>query len=127
MRYLIIILLLLISLHADNYEEHSEKHIYKEISHLKLTKTQELKVKKILKNFRYDLREFSEFKEDIQEKKEKIFVGKTLNIQELTRLNKSLDEKRHSIENGFLQSMHKILSDKQKKKFIYHFDDWEVE
>ena len=127
MKYLIIILLLMTTLYSDNYEGHSEKHMYKEISHLKLTKAQEVEVKKILIDFRYNLREFNEYEENIQEKKENLFVDKTLNIEELTRLNKLLDDKRHSIENSFLQSMHKILSDKQKERFIYHFDDWEVE
>ncbi|MCF6339532.1 MAG: hypothetical protein L3J10_02110 [Sulfurimonas sp.] len=127
MKILVIILLLLISLFADDYNNHSERHINKEISHLKLSKSQEIEVKKILKDFRYNLREFSEYKEDIQEKKKNLFVAKKLDMQELIKLNKSLDEKRHKTENKFLQMMHKTLSDKQKEKFIYYFDDWEVE
>ena len=50
----------------------------------------------------------------------------TLDIKELDRLNNSLDAVSHEIENQFLKNVHSILSEKQRRKFIYYLDDWKV-
>jgi CRISPR/Cas system-associated exonuclease Cas4 (RecB family) len=92
-----------------------------------LSKEQNRKIKKILKEFRFDLKEFREYKEEIQGKREKIFTREVLNTKELDKLNRTLDAKAHEIENNFLQKIHAILSTMQRKKFIYYFDDWEVD
>ena len=126
MKYFIL-LLLVTTLFSDGYEYHSERHINKELSHLNLSKEQNRKIKKILKEFRFDLKEFREYKEEIQGKREKIFTREVLNTKELDKLNRTLDVKAHEIENNFLKKIHAILSTMQRKKFIYYFDDWEVD
>ncbi len=76
----IIILFLMTGLFADDYGHHNERHINKELSHLELSKAQNTEVKVILKVFRTQLKEFKEFKENV-EKKRKICLCKTLLMQ----------------------------------------------
>jgi len=123
----LVILLLIIGLNADDYEYHNERHINKELSHLNLTKIQNKKIKKILKEFRFDLKEYRDLKDEIQKKREKLFIKDTLDIKALNKLNNTLDKKSDEIENRLLNSIHLILDKKQRRKFIYYFDDWEVE
>lgn len=126
MKYFILVLLVT-SLFSDSDRHHSERHINKELSHLKLSKTQNTNIKKILKDFRFDLKEFREYKEEIEEKREKIFINEFFDIKKLNKLNHELDIKSHDIENRLLKKLHPILSKKQREKFIDYFDDWEVE
>jgi Spy/CpxP family protein refolding chaperone len=126
MKYFII-LLLVTALFSDSFENHNERHINKELSHLKLSKEQNTKVKKILKEFRFDLKEFREYKKDIEKEKEKLFMNEIFKADELDKLNNALDAKAHKIEKSFLEKIHFILTPKQREKFIYYFDDWEVE
>ncbi|MFT5835532.1 MAG: protein CpxP [Sulfurimonas sp.] len=125
MKYFIL-LLLITSIYADSDKHRNERHINKELSHLDFSKTQKKKIKHILKEFRHDLKEFREYKEEIQEQREKIFIKEVLDIKELNILNQKLDAAAHEIENKLLEKIHSILSQKQRKKFIHYFDDWEV-
>ena len=124
---ILLILLLVMSLYGDDFDHHNERHINKELSHLNLSKEQKSKIKRILKEFRSDLKEFREYKEDIEEKREKLFISESFDVNEFTKLNEALDFKSYEIENRLLKSLHSILSKKQRHKFIYYFDDWEVE
>lgn len=126
MKFTIIILFLFIGLFADD-DDHGNRHINKDISHLNLSKKQSKNIRKILKEFRYQLKEYRELKEDIEDKREDIFLKEHLDIKELNKLNFSLDTKAYDIENRLLEKMHPILTPRQRKKFIHYFDDWEVE
>ncbi|WP_457745645.1 hypothetical protein [Sulfurimonas sp.] len=127
MKFIIMFLLLLLPIFADDYEHHSKKHIQKELSHIKLSHKQKKEIKKILKQFRHDLKEYGKLKREIEKKKKTIFLQKELNVQELNNLNKILNQKAHTIENSFLQKTHLLLNEKQRKRFIKYFDDWEVQ
>ncbi|WP_415396957.1 hypothetical protein [Sulfurimonas sp. CS5] len=127
MKYFILLLLLTTSLFSDSDEHNNERHINKELSHLKLSKEQNTKIKKILKEFRFDLKEFREYKEEIEKRREEIFIKEVFDIEELNRLNQELDTKSHEIENRLLKRLYPILSKKQRKRFIHYFDDWEVD
>ena len=123
----IIVLFLMTGLFADDYGHHNERHINKEISHLDLSKTQNIEVKVILKEFRSQLKEFKEFKENVEEKRKNLFIQDSFDAKELDKLNLSLDDKAHAIEKSFLTKMHTILTPRQRERFIHYFDDWEVE
>ena len=126
MRFLII-LLLISSSFADNYDYHDEKHINKELSHLVLSKRQNIEVKHILREFRDLLEEFEEFKESIEKRRKELFLQEYFDTKKLDMLDSQIDEKAHSIEKFFLKQIHAILTVKQREKFIHYFDDWEVE
>lgn len=127
MKYLLIILLVLVTyVGADDYDHHSKRHINKELSHLNLSKAQNTKIKKILKIFRHDLKEFREYQESVEEQRIHIFLKDSLDVHALEKLNSAIDTKSHQIENRLLLGIHPILSKKQREKFIEYFDDWEV-
>lgn len=126
MKY-IIILFLIGTLFADNHKAHKEHHLHKELSHLELTKKQKINVKKILREFRLELKEYKELEEDIEEKRKDIFSADTLDTDKLDTLNKILDDKAHSIEKDFLIKMHTLLTPSQREKFADYFDDWKVD
>lgn len=126
MRY-IIILFLISTLFADNHKPHKEHHLHKELSHLELSKKQKIDVKKILREFRLELKEYKELEEDIEEKRKDIFSADTLDTDKLDTLNKILDDKAHGIEKDFLIKMHTLLTPLQRKKFADYFDDWKVD
>jgi len=127
MRFLIILLLLISSSFADNYDYHDEKHINKELSHLELSKKQNIEVKHVLREFRDLLEEFEEFKVSVEKMRQELFLQEHFDTEKLDRLDSQIDEKAHSIEKFFLKQIHAILTVKQREKFIYYFDDWEVE
>ncbi len=131
MKYLMILFLISFTMFADDhkkyYDHDRERHINKELSHLNLSKEQNTKVKKILKEFRFDLKEFRELKENIEQKRKDIFTKELFDATALKKLNSELDARSHDIENRFLKSMHSILTKQQREDFIYYFDDWEVD
>ncbi|MCK4875389.1 MAG: hypothetical protein KAS26_06035, partial [Sulfurimonas sp.] len=123
----IILLLLVTTLFSDSYGNHGDHHISKELSHLNLSKAQNSKIKKILKNFRFDLKEYRDLREEIELEREKIFIEKIFDVNKLEKLNRKLDTKSYEIENRLLEGIHSILSKKQRREFVEYFDDWEVE
>ncbi len=124
---LIFIFLFVISICADDYDYHDKRHINKELSHLDLSKEQNKKIKKILKDFKMQLKDFRVLKDDIEKRREKLFLQESFDTEAFDNLNDTLDKKANGIEKDLLQNIHSILSFKQRKKFIYYFDDWEVE
>lgn len=126
MRFLVIFLFI-ITIYADDHELHSKHHIYKELSHLELTKKQQHRVKKILKTYRKELKEYKELEEELEDKRKDVFLQESFDVQKLNDLNQQLDKTAHDIENRFLKKMHFVLTPQQRKKFVHYFDDWEVE
>ena len=129
MRFAIILLLLhflFIGLLADD-DDHGHRHLNKELSHLDLSKKQRKQIKRILREFRGQIREYRELKEDIEDKRKDIFLEEVFNADKLNELNFTLDTKAHNIENKLLKKIHTILNRKQRRRFIHYFDDWEVE
>lgn len=124
---LIILLLIISSLFSSSFEYHNEKHINKELSHLNLSQEQNEKMKKILKEFKRDLKEYRNFKEDIDNEIKKLFMKDTLNEEELNKLCDDLYEKSKEIEKRLLKNIHAVLSRKQREEFTHYFDEWKVE
>jgi Spy/CpxP family protein refolding chaperone len=128
MKILLILALFFSFLFSDDHYEHEykERHLTKELSHLQLSKKQKHEIKKIIREHRYNLKEYRELKEDIETQKKSFFLDNDLDIKKIEKLNHKLDEKAHTIENSFLKKIHSILTYEQRKRFIYYFEDWEV-
>ncbi len=123
MKYIII---LLFSLAAMLSADHKVQHINKELSHLNLSKEQNIIVKEILFEFRTQLKEFKKFKNETEEKKKDIFMKEYLNIDDIENLESDLDAKSREIEKSFLMKIHAVLTQEQRMGFVDYFDDWEV-
>jgi Spy/CpxP family protein refolding chaperone len=110
----------------DDYEE--RRHYYhKDLSHLDLTHDQKKSIKKLLRQYRYELKEYREFKEDMVDEKEDIFEKDTFDKESIIKINLKLATEASKIETRFLENIHKILSKNQRELFIEHMDEWEIE
>lgn len=123
----LILLLIISNLFSDSLEYHNEKHIYKELSHLKLSQEQSKKIKEILKEFNGDLKEYRSFKESIDNKIKKNLLKDALNEEELNKLYNELYENTKWLEVKLLKNIHTVLSKKQREEFIHYFNEWKVE
>ncbi|MDQ1340925.1 MAG: hypothetical protein QG567_2083 [Campylobacterota bacterium] len=123
----LILFFIVTGLFSDNFEHHDEKHINKELSHLNLSQEQNEKIKKILKEFKKDLKEYRNFKENIDEEIKKVFMKDSFNKEELNKLYNGLYEKTKEIEIKLLKNIHTVLSKKQREEFTQYFDEWKVE
>ena len=125
MRFIILLLLIAV-LYGDNHKPHHKLHIYKELSHLELSKEQHIQIRAILSEFRRELKEYRELEEEIEEKRKNLFLQDTIDTTEIDTLNTILDAHSHTIEKKLLLQIHAILTPQQREKFIDYFDDWEV-
>jgi len=123
---LLLILLLSLSLYGSDYEHHSERHINKELSHLHLTTSQKREVKSLLKAFRVELKAYRRYKKRIKRERQELFLQDQFDVDTFNALNRRIDQEAHAIESRFLMKMHKILTERQRVRFIHYFDDWEV-
>jgi len=131
MKHLIIILFLCtLLLHADEHEAHERyehHHISKELSHLDLSAKQYAKLKRILSRYRTDLKRYRHFKTLVEAQRDTLFLQDELNSKALNTLLLELDTRAREIEIDFIRQIHALLTPRQRKAFIYYFDDWEVE
>lgn len=121
MRFVIILLFV-----SSLFGGHKVHHINKELSHLNLTQKQSEKVKEVLKEFRVDLTEFREYKKSIEQKRKELFTKDTLNVEQLSKLNNALRERKNKIENKLLKNIHVILNKTQRLEFVRYFDEWKA-
>lgn len=124
MKLIIVLLLFFTAIFAD--DDHDGRHINKELSHLGLSKEQNVEIREILHDFRVELKEFEIFKKEIEKRKKELFLREAFSSDELDKLSQKLDIKAREIEGNFLSKMHSMLNLKQRTRFINHFDDWEV-
>ncbi len=129
MKYILILAVLFTFLVSDeDYEEHEREHYYsKDLSYLSLDKEQKTRVKKILKEYQKELKKYIEIKKQIIKEKRNLFLKKRLNKEKIKELGTRLFEFANKIEVNFLNNMHKILNQKQRKKFSRYIYEWEIE
>ncbi len=119
---LIIMLLLFTGLYAG----HNVNHIHKELSHLKLTQKQSMQIKKILQKFREDLKVFRVQRENIEDRKKRLFTKNSFSLEELSSLHDDICKKKNTLEANLLRDIHVVLDKKQRFEFIQYFDEWKI-
>ena len=123
---LLLIFLLTLSLYAD-HDGKKEHQLSKDLSYLELSSEQKERVKSVVKQYRVDLKAFRVFKEQIEEKKERLVVQEVLHEEDLQVLNQIVHLKADALEVHFLSQMHTILTPEQRQKFAHNLEEWEVE
>jgi len=122
----LLILLLALSLYAD-HDGRKEHHLSKDLSYLDLSNTQQESAKHIIKTYRHALKQYREFKEDVEQQKMQLFQEDTLNEEAFVKLQTTIYQKASAIENRFLTQMHILLTPGQREKFSHNLEEWEVE
>lgn len=125
MKILLIFLLLFSFVYADGDDR--KHHFKKDLHYLELSDIQNKKMKDILKKYRKDIKEFREYKEDLVEDKERLFLEDVLNERKIEEINQKISELSTKIEISFLKEIHNLLSRKQKERFKKHIEEWEIE
>lgn len=120
-----LIVLLALSLYAsDGKKEH---HLSKDLSSLELTLEQKEIAKSFIKQYRVEIKAFREFKEKMEDEKERLLTREVLNEEDLQKINEAISQKANAIESRFLVQMHNLLNKEQRKKFAHNLEEWEVE
>jgi len=118
--------LIFTSLYADN-DRDEKNHLYKNLDFLELNHKQYKEIKKILISFRKKYKDFYEYKEDQESKLEKIMSNNTFNHSLYMQIVNNIKSKATLLEANNLEKIHSVLNKKQRKKFAYYLEDWEVE
>jgi len=123
---LLLIFLLTLSLYAD-HDGKKEHQLSKDLSSLDLSSDQKERAKSLLKQYRVDLKVFREFKETMEDQKERLFMQERLNEEDLQAINQAIHQKAKALESSFLVQMHRLLTPEQRQKFAHNLEEWEVE
>ena len=123
MKILLVFLLLFSFVYADG----DGHHYRKDLSYLELSKTQKKQMKSILKQYRNDIKDFRDYKHDLAEDKEELFLESVLDEDKIRSINQKISEYATKIEINFLNKTHKLLSQEQKEKFEKYIEEWEIE
>lgn len=131
MKLLIAFLLVILPVFADHdeYDEHErqEYHLPLDVSYLNLNNEQYKRIKHIVKKFKHEHKEFHEESEKTRKKISKLFLSESFDRDEFVRLSKSLKSLSVEIQADFLSKVHKLLTPRQKKRFVKYMKEWEVE
>ena len=105
----------------DDYKKY--KHSYKNLDYLNLDEKQVKAIKNILLELKDEYKEFYEFKDDIEDIKEKSNLDEKLYIQKSMEIKK----KATILEAKRIKKILEILNEKQRDKFADHFKEWIIE
>ena len=120
-----LIVLLALSLYANDGKK--EHRLSKDLSSLELTSEQKEIAKSFIKQYRVEIKAFREFKEKMEDEKERLLTREVLNEEDLQKINEAIFQKANAIESRFLVQMHNLLDKEQRKKFAHNLEEWEVE
>lgn len=131
MRLLIVFLLIISPIFADHddYDEHKRKkyHMPLDVSYLKLNSEQYRQIKHIVKKFKHEHKEFHHQSQKTRKKISKLFLSDNFERDEFVRLSNRLKSLSINIQADFFEKIHKLLTQKQKKRFVKYMKEWEVE
>lgn len=127
MKYLLFALLLFTFSFADDHKEEHHHYYSKDLTYLDLSHEQRKSVKKLLKLYRKELKRYRKYKKHTIDSKQTLFEQESLDPDTLIALDLKLAHKAAKIEADFLTHMHNTLTKKQRKLFIKHIDEWEIE
>ncbi|WP_373071469.1 Spy/CpxP family protein refolding chaperone [Sulfurimonas sp.] len=131
MRLLIVFLLVISPIFADHDEydeyERQEYHLPLDVSYLNLNNDQYKQIKHIVKKFKHEHKEFHEESEKIRKKISKLFLSEKFDRDEFVRLSNNLKNLSVEIQADFFVKVHRLLTPKQKKRFVKYMQEWEVE
>lgn len=127
MRILLILLMSMNLLLADHNDEKElkELHIPYDMSYLLLNKQQHKQMRSILSKNRKQLKHLHEEKEALENSIKQEFNKETFDKLEFIQNSMKIKQKSIEIEADMLQSIHKILTKKQRQAFANYIEEWE--
>ncbi len=94
---------------------------------LGLTKQQHKAVEEAMKEYQYSYRRYHHQSRKVQEELNGLFLNTTFDAD--TYRTKSLEQEKNSIDirARLLERLHGILTFEQKRRFIHHLEEWDIE
>ncbi|MGM0520061.1 MAG: hypothetical protein ACQERD_10505 [Campylobacterota bacterium] len=114
----------------DKYDEHKynkKHHIYKNLDYLNLNNQQIKKLKKVLIKYQKEYREFYKKNKKEEKKLKELIVSSHFDKDEYEESLEEIYEEKIELETDFIESIHSILTPKQRERFSLHFKEWRVE
>ena len=126
MKIIFLFLFLINILFSDGHDD--DHHLYKkDLTFLALNPSQQIIVKKILQDYRIKMKSLKQTQKMLASQKQTLFLQDKFDGVKMQQQNKQLSDKASAIEIEFLKQMHIVLTLEQKKKFIHHMDEWEID
>lgn len=129
MRALLIIFIFFNTVLADHDDENDlfEFHMPHDMEYINLSKEQKDKIFEILLINNRKLKILHEKKELVEDQMRKIFLEEKFDREKFISMLIELKKESVKIESELLQKIHKVLTPKQRKLFINHIEEWEIE
>ncbi len=126
MKIIFLFLFLINIAFSDGHDD--DDHLYKkDLTFLTLNPSQQIIVKKILQDYRIKMKSLKQTQKMLSKQKQTLFLQDKFDSIEMQRFNRELSNKASFAEIEFLERMHAVLTFEQKKKFIRHMDEWEID
>jgi len=126
MRLFLLVLLLCLGLHAD-HDEHRERHLPMDISHLDLTRAQYDAMERLIRNHHEAHRRYSRDKRRTQEEIGRLFGAERFDKERYLALTAALRDEAAAIQAEFYASIHTLLTPRQRQAFLHYMEEWEIE
>jgi Spy/CpxP family protein refolding chaperone len=132
MRILLLLIFLSSLLFSDhNYEDTKERkidiHMPYNMEYLNLSIKQKEQIRNLLKLSKKRYKKLHKRTEATKYLLVKLFSNKKFDKDKFVKLQLQLKKEGLQIEADLLWGLHQILTQKQRKKFIYYLKEWEIE
>ncbi len=127
MRFIVLFLFIFTLAFADGDEYEENYRMPKDLSFLQLDKAQKNAFKKILKSYRKELEGIHEKEEVFEHDLQKLFMAEQFDTHYFMKKNMMLRRNIAEVEAAFFKDIHALLNKAQRKKFIRHIEEWEIE
>jgi protein CpxP len=118
------------SILADDDYEHENKskhHIFRSLEYLNLDEIQYRKIREILIEYKKDYQKFYHYKSAKQKELEKLMQDDTFDKEQYIKIHNEIKIYSVEIEADKFERIHEVLTSKQRVKFSYFLEEWEIE
>jgi Spy/CpxP family protein refolding chaperone len=127
MTWLLIALLLLGIARADDYEEEETLHLPRDLSRLELTPRQREAIGTILARNMEQLHRLHEERERLQKHLRALFLRDSFDRRAFEEALLESKRKAVAIEGELFARIHALLTPEQRRRFVRHMKEWEIE
>ncbi len=127
MRIVLAILLIANLLMADHDDDKKALQMPYDMSYLDLTRIQKQTIYRLLLSYRERRKTLHKKREMLERHTLWLFMQETFDKESFLRQHLQLRRELIEIEADFLTNLHTVLSEKQRKKFAHHLEEWEID
>lgn len=116
----------------DDYDEHereerSQHHIFRSLEYLNLNTMQYRKIREILIEYKKDYQKFYHYKSIKQKELEELMQANSFDKEKYIKIHNEIKTFSVKMEADKFERIHEVLTPKQRIKFSYFLEEWEIE